>query len=137
MIDKARLSFNGNITDLNFTRTCGGHGTQVYTFNHLIPGTTYEVKLSLGNPVGWSEWSDSAWVTTASKEPDKPLEPTVASINATHFSVVVHHPFDNGSPIDQFRLQECRVCSCCAAAPCLHSHDGDCQPALCVYGRRG
>ena len=70
----------------------------------LLPGTTYLLRLSRCNSVGWSPWTPFIVATTSSDRPSRPDPPVVVSTSPGKVRLKWLEPENNGSSINKYRI---------------------------------
>lgn len=71
--------------------------TVVVTEN-VTKSRTYRLRYRVRNEVGWSQFSEPAYILAAQK-PSQPAAPTLSAVTSTQIDLVFYAPEDNGGDV--------------------------------------
>ena len=96
--------------DKGFVTVTGGDNshtlTLIYTIEDesLVTGTRYRARYRAKNKVGWSDWSDIAYLLVAGP-PSTPPPPTLDSVSSGAITIYINSvESDNGSPVTKYKV---------------------------------
>ena len=83
-----------------------GHSGTSHDVTGLTLGTVYVFRVQATNGAGPGTWSDASTAAQPNAVPDKPNPPTVTVLSATSLRVSWDAPFNTGSAITGYGLEQ-------------------------------
>eukprot|EP00824_Muranothrix_gubernata_P023462 TRINITY_DN6288_c0_g1_i1.p1 TRINITY_DN6288_c0_g1~~TRINITY_DN6288_c0_g1_i1.p1 ORF type:complete len:2864 (-),score=586.82 TRINITY_DN6288_c0_g1_i1:48-8639(-) len=71
----------------------------------LTPGQYYQFRVRARNVLGDSDWSEVSRIRTVPLPPNRPTDVEVVRLTSRAVRISFHAPFDNGEPIENYRLE--------------------------------